>query len=115
MSLHPVHLVDSQGSLTPNALVPLCAYQSNLTLLGRQMPDVPFTVCDKFQPTVLEGQLCYSLDLGDIRQGETKAGLEQGLLLVIDGMNVVNNMETTSGDELAGDPARLSIPMTYIL
>ena len=33
---------------------------------------------------MLEGQLCYSLDLSEISTEETKAGLENGLMLVLD-------------------------------
>ena len=73
MSLHPPHLIDSSGSLTPAALIPVCAYQTNMTLLGQTRHDLPFTVCDKFQPTVLEGQRCYELDLSKI--GTNKANL----------------------------------------
>ena len=82
MSLYPPHLIASKGSLTPAALIPFCAYQTNMTLLGQTRQDLPFTVCSQFQPTVLEGQLCYSLNKNlAIKAGE---GLDNGLLLIID-------------------------------
>ena len=41
-----------------------------------------FVACDQFQPTVLEGQLCYSIDLSNM--GNSLAGKENGLSLVLD-------------------------------
>ena len=85
MSLHPPHLIDSTRSLTPAALIPFCAYQTNMTLLGQTRKDLPFTVCDQFQPTVLEGQRCFLLDLSRLKKMETKSGKScNGLFLVID-------------------------------
>ena len=44
------------------------------------------TVCIKFQPTILEGQLCYSLDIANLRDSgtPTKSGKQNGLLLLLD-------------------------------
>ena len=84
LSLHPPHLIDSSGSLTPAALIPFCAYQTNMTLLGQTREDLPFTVCDQFKPTFLEGQRCYVIDLSKISAKKTKSGLKSGVLLIID-------------------------------
>ena len=84
MSLHPPHLIDSGGSPTPAALIPFCAYQTNMTLLGQTRPDLPFIICSKFQTTILEGQLCYSLNISTLSRVESQAGLEYGLLLMLD-------------------------------
>ena len=43
-----------------------------------------FTVCDKFKPTILEGQLCYSLDIDELKEYPTKSGKSNGLLLLLD-------------------------------
>ena len=84
MSLHPPHLINSNGSLTPAGLIPFCAYQTNMTLLGQTRQDLPFTVCSHFKPTVLEGQLCYSLDLSSIKTENSKPGERAGLFILID-------------------------------
>ena len=83
VSLHPPHLLDSKGSPTPAALVPFCAYQTNLTMLGKTRPDFSFPFCSKFKPTVLEGQLCYALDL-NLENTKSKNGLKNGLILILD-------------------------------
>ena len=67
VSLHAPHLIDSSGSLTPAALIPFCAYQTIVSNLGKTRRDLPFPVCNAFQPTPIEGQLCYFLNLSRIR------------------------------------------------
>ena len=42
------------------------------------------TACDQFKPTVLEGQLCYSLDIAKMREKPTKSGKSNGLFLLLD-------------------------------
>ena len=53
-------------------------------LLGQTRQYLPFTVCDQFKPTVLEGQICYELNLNKISSKKIKSGLKYGLLLIID-------------------------------
>ena len=84
VSNHPPHLIDSSGSLTPAALIPFCAYQTNMTLLGQTRQDLPFTVCDQFRPTLLEGQLCYLINLNMTENRKAKSGLRYGLVLILD-------------------------------
>ena len=43
------------------------------------------TFCDKFEPTILEGQLCYSLDATKLYERKaTKTGKQSGLFLLLD-------------------------------
>ena len=42
------------------------------------------TVCDKFQPTILEGQLCYTIDSALLKKNSAKSGKSNGLLLLLD-------------------------------
>ena len=79
VSVHPPHLMDSQDRL-PAALIPFCSYQGEL--LGKEVDG--FVACDQFQPTVLEGQICYSLDLTKFGVGKSKAGKMYGFELVLD-------------------------------
>ena len=84
VSLHPVHLLDSMERALPAALIPFCSYQANMSLLGNPGDQFPFVACGKFQPYLLEGQLCYSLHLRDFVSGGSLGGKGNGLLLVID-------------------------------
>ena len=47
-----------------------------------------FTACDKFKPTEMEGQLCYSLDVNNITRTKSKAGRAMGLTLLLDRINL---------------------------
>ena len=42
------------------------------------------TTCEKFKQIVLEGQLCYSLDVKDLGRKQSKPGKRNGLFLLLD-------------------------------
>ena len=94
VSNHPPHLIDSSGSLTPSGLIPFCAYQTSMTLLGQTRQDLPFTVCSGFKPFILQGQLCYSLDLSTIKIDTAKTGMKHGLVLILDEGRSKNHQKT---------------------
>ena len=83
-SLHPPHLIDSSGSLTPSALIPFCSYQTDMSLLVQTSTDLPFPICSQFRPTALEGQLCYSLNVSALNPPKSKVGFNNGLFLILD-------------------------------
>ena len=86
LSLHPVHLKpDTEGNLPPSALIPFCSYQGGHNLQGQRAPGPQnATYCDKFEPTFLEGQLCYSLNVTKFERKTTKTGKQRGLFLLLD-------------------------------
>ena len=86
LSLHPIHLTpDKEGNLPPSALVPFCSYQGERSLLGQKRSGLDnLTICDKFKPTILEGQLCYSLDIAKLVENPTQSGKTNGLFLLLD-------------------------------
>ena len=53
-------------------------------LLERDEKGVNFTSCSKFKPTVLEGQLCYSLNISSIEKEKTKVVKGEGLVIILD-------------------------------
>ena len=54
-------------------------------MLGQKRPELGnLTVCDKFKPTILEGQLCYTLDIALLVEKPTKSGKTNGLFLLLD-------------------------------
>ena len=84
--------------MTPAALIPYCAYTGNMNITGEYTDSLSFPVCNQFKPTVLEGQLCYELDISVVVKqekeydGRTKAGKGKGILLVIDpGITKIEN------------------------
>ena len=71
-----------------------------MTLLGQTRQDLPFTICSQFQPTVLEGQLCYSLSLSRIAQHRAKLGLKFGLVLILDPSEKEHTSLIENSDEM---------------
>ena len=66
----------------PAAFIPICAYQGKF--LGSTRSSVNFTICDLFQPELVDKQMCYSLNPQKTKEWKTKPNLENGLLLIID-------------------------------
>ena len=86
LSLHPVHLnPDKEGNLPPSALIPFCSYQGDSSLLGHKLDKLGnLTTCDKFKPGILDGQLCYSIDVAALGKQKTRPGKKNGLFLLLD-------------------------------
>ena len=84
VSFHPGHLTDSSGSLTPAALIPFCAYQTKMAFLGQKKKETNFISCSQFQQTLVNGQICYSLNLSSIETKHSEAGKRAGLVFLID-------------------------------
>ena len=94
VSLHPPHLIDTSGSLTPAALIPFCAYQTNTNLMGQTRQGLPFTACSQFKPTILEGKMCYSVNLTSLDTEKTKPGKWAGLVFLLDiGMQITGETQ----------------------
>ena len=83
VTFHPPHLEDTKGRLLPKALIPLCSYQG--TMLGKGYKE--FTACDKFQPSVMNGQLCYSLNISQAVSSKSKSGVRNSVAIVLDQPN----------------------------
>ena len=86
LSFHPVHLRgNTTDNFSPSALVPFCSYQGDFNLLGEQRVELQnMTLCDKFESTILDGQLCYSFDVTKFTRKPTKTGTQGGLFLLLD-------------------------------
>ena len=96
LSLHPVHLTESNGQPPPSALIPFCSYQMDTNLLGAEISGMNMTtVCNKFEQTILEGQFCYSLDVSKVEKRPSRVGKRHGLLLLLD----PNPLEVRSQDK----------------
>ena len=79
---HPVHIIDDEGKLMPSAFIPFCFLGTNMSSLGTKMDKFSLPVCTKFKRVMLEGHLCYKLDLQ--RQGHFMKGEENGLTFLLD-------------------------------
>ena len=75
---HPPKLLSTWSS----ALIPFCAYKTNLNFSGNSpfLADTTFPLCSSFLPTILEGQLCYKLTVNDT----SGKGKKNELMLLLD-------------------------------
>ena len=72
-----------------------------MSSLGKHIAGLDFPICNRFQPTVLDGQVCYALDLEEANpslQGETQKGKERGLMLALN-MNIATQEEVVNSGE----------------
>ena len=78
----------SSGLLSPSAFIPFCELAGDASLLGRRVAGFDVPVCDKFEPTVVEGQICYRLETDryfkQLRREGGGDGKEEGLTLLLD-------------------------------
>ena len=80
--------MDTYGNMTPAALIPFCAYNSNMNITGKYITELSFPVCDKFRPTILDGQLCYTLNMDLVAPDtKTRPGKQHGIMIFIDSDN----------------------------
>ena len=104
LSLHPAHLVDKEGRLTPGALIPFCGYSGNMEDMGQRIKGLDYPACNKFEPTILDGEVCYALDIKTAlpsAKGKTQPGKGKSIFLAI-------NMETA----LAGQTMKSEVEYT---
>ena len=62
MSSNPAHIRSGDG-VSPSAFIPFCAFGGSLKALGTRAKGFTAPVCEAFEPRILNGRLCYSLDL----------------------------------------------------
>ena len=112
MSLHPPHLRDGEGNAVPEALIPFCAYAGNMTSMGEYAFDLEFPACNKFTPTLFDGQMCYALNL----DRKAQQGKGYGLWLLMDpGTKILARYYESSEEEEGGYVStRELIPTHYI-
>ena len=66
-------------------MIPYCAFATGLSELSADVDEGNvFPLCDKFTPVLLEGQLCYQLNVSEHISKEVSFGPNHALMLLID-------------------------------
>ena len=78
---NPPHILNKEGKVMPSALIPFCSVGS--VLKGRHMPNMSLPVCDLFDPVVLDGKLCYQMDMAK-KMPKDSTVQSNGLAMIID-------------------------------
>ena len=85
ISNHPVHALDEDGNLSPSAFIPFCAFGSNMSSMGVEIEQFDVPVCNSFQATILNDQLCYEVDLNRFSiKSNIKNELRSGFSFIMD-------------------------------
>ena len=68
--------------MTGSSFVPFCAYKTNMTISEPEvlLPNISFPICTSFKPTILEGQLCYKVQVN----ATSGQGKKNGLSILLD-------------------------------
>ena len=92
---NPPHLTSKSWS---SAFIPFCAYKTDLNISKNPLvlPGITFPLCSAFLPTILEGQLCYELNL-NTRSGQ---GRRNQLTVVLD-YNEDRSLQISAEEEKA--------------
>ena len=84
VSNHPVHITDIEGKVSPSAFIPFCGFGYDLSSTGVKIDQFDVPVCNSFQAIILNGQLCYEVDLNnfsevkDSKDTQLKTGFREG-------------------------------------
>ena len=82
---HPVHIINSQGDLSPSSFIPFCELGGNMSSLGIKIKEFNVPVCNSFVPQIFHGQICYQIDLEIYRDNlNIEAQLKKGLVFIMD-------------------------------
>ena len=82
---HPVHIEEDHDKRMKSAFIPFCSFGSDFEILGENVTGFSKPVCNKFQQKSFQGQVCYQLDLQDVKDKVTfKKGVMNGLTFVMD-------------------------------
>ena len=89
----------------PSALIPFCSFNS--VIKGKAVPNMPFPVCDLFDPVVHNGKLCFQMDM-TVKMPSAKTVQGKGLTLIIDA-NFERSVANQIKREMTHDPKSLDL------
>ena len=79
---HPVHLMNTNNQVS-SAFIPFCAFGGKF--LGQMIHNFNIPVCNSFKPRLLNDNLCYEIDLNNIRnKGTIKEDIKSGFVFIMD-------------------------------
>ena len=104
---HPAHLLNSDQSLSPSALIPFCGFKANLSVAHSMTihPNLSFPICSSFVPDILEGQLCYTLKINETGG----KGKQNGLMLLLDLSENRNFLTSLEQDASISGKSRMNL------
>ena len=84
---HPVHFIrsDLKKSDAKSAFIPFCQFGGNMSLMGVRIEDFEMPVCNCFEATIVNDQICYEVDLNKFSQKKNiQKELKSGFAFIMD-------------------------------
>ena len=108
---HPVHIFDENDSLSPSAFIPFCQIGVGNSYIGKKNNQFRFPVCSRFKRKLLFNQLCYEIDMDNLKKSSqvTSEDLSVGLTMLID----LNHERHFSKKEKVPEPIREDIGLYH--
>ena len=104
LTSHPVHLSPD----SPSAFLPYCGFSTSLEELGRPLGPGLTPVCDAATPVLLEGRLCYQLEVSSHVSDSVSFGPNHALMLLVDS-NMEKSASVPASANLNKDMGRIEI------
>ena len=83
VSNHPVHILNKDGNFSPSSFIPFCSFGDEF--IGANIKEFPIPVCDIFKPKHYFDQLCYEINLQELKDSANIGNqLKMGLTLALD-------------------------------
>ena len=78
-------MIDTNGTLSPSAFIPFCSFGGDFDAMGIKHSNFKIPVCNSFQATVKDEQICYEMDLDQYKnESDLVKQLQEGLVLYLD-------------------------------
>ena len=86
ISNHPPHILDKiDGTVSPSSFIPFCSFAGDWNVTGVYTDMFTVPVCNIFEETMLDGQLCYQADLDRFRNMVDKKKIAtEGFVFLLD-------------------------------
>ena len=88
ITFHPVHLVNTDKTLNPTALVPFCSVSGNYSAMGERIKQMDVPVCNSFMPKIVKDQLCYTVDLNQYKERTRNKSISRIWVLCVNVMYI---------------------------
>ena len=98
---HPVHILDNTENFSPSAFIPFCSVFGSMETAGVKVDNFSVPVCRSFNKTILDGQLCYQIDVNSFIEQNTMTTLQKaGLSILVDVNAEYERVDISSREEV---------------
>ena len=80
-----MHIIKKDEKISPSAFIPFCEFGGNMDAVGEKIDPFDISVCNSFQATTINDQLCYEVDLNRFSKDDNiEKELNLGFVFIMD-------------------------------